>query len=133
MKNSATAVHARNDDGSEHVVGIGNLRVLLLKDEGSWFAQGLDIDYFAQGSSLADAQRRFQSGLLETIDVHLRTYGNVDGVLQPAPAEVWAELLHALPLRRLYSQISFHKGEKGESNLAVLPFSGVEFYEAAAA
>jgi hypothetical protein len=130
MKSSATAIHARNDDGSGHLVGIGNLRVLLLKDEGSWFAQGLDIDYFAQGSSLADAQRRFQSGLLETIDVHLGTYGNIDGVLQPAPAEVWAEFLRTPSLRRLYSQVSFHKGE---SNLAVLPFSGVEFYEAAAA
>ncbi len=108
MKNPATAIHAHNDDGSEHLVGIGNLRVLLLKDGSSWFAQGLDIDYFAQGSSLADAQRRFQSGLLETIDVHLRTYGNIDGVLQPAPAEVWAEFLHAPSLRRLYSQVSFH-------------------------
>lgn len=128
MKSPATAIHAHNEDGSEHLVGIGNLRVMLLNDEGAWFAQGLEIDYFAQGSSPEDAQRRFQSGLLETIDVHLRTYGNIDGVLHPAPAETWAEFLHAPSLRRLYSQVSFHIDEVDPS---VLPFSGVEFYEAA--
>jgi hypothetical protein len=117
-----TAFHAEGEEG-EHFVGIGNLRVMLFNDDGSWFAQGLEIDYAAQGSSVDDVQKRFEAGLCATLDSHLKMYGTIDGVLQIAPPEVWAELFTHAPLKRWYSQLSFHK----------LPFSGVEFYEKIAA
>src|SRR5579862_3994117 len=38
--------------GTYHVVGIGDLRVLVVKREGYWFARGIDINYAAQGRTL---------------------------------------------------------------------------------
>jgi hypothetical protein len=123
----ATAVIASNKNGSSHVVGIGNLRVMLFNDHGSWFAQGLEIDLCAQGSSLDDVKERFENGLRETIHQHLKTYGNIKGVLQIAPQEVWDEVYAAKPQISLYSQISLHEFHPA------LQFSGIEYYEKAAA
>jgi len=121
-----TAFQIGNKDGSTHVVGIGNLRVMLQDDEGSWFAQGLEVDYFAQGSTIEDAQRRFQEGLRETIDFHLKMYGKIDGVLRVAPQEVWDEFHGDQPgLRKLYSQVSIHLD--GDL-LTAFPYESIAYY-----
>jgi len=39
------AVHGTN--GQTHIVGIGNLRVIICQEGDAWFAQGLEIDYAA--------------------------------------------------------------------------------------
>ena len=69
----ATALHAslKMKGGSAHIVGIGDLRVILSKEDGSWFAQALEIDYFAEGVSLEDVKKRFEDGLVLTIDENL--------------------------------------------------------------
>jgi hypothetical protein len=126
-----TAFHAESEDGAEHLVGIGNLRVVLYNDDGSWFAQGLEIDYFAEGQSLPDVQERFRNGLSATIDYHLKVYGGISGILQAAPPEVWKEFLEGgATARKRYSQVSFHAGSEDLGML--LPFAGVDFYEKAA-
>jgi hypothetical protein len=121
---STTAFHAQSKDGSEHFVGIGNLRVMLLNDEGSWFAQGLEIDYCAQGDSVEDVQIRFHDGLLAMVDCHLKVFGSIDGVLKVAPPETWSEFYGVSPLTKRYFQLSFHIDEAER-----LPFSGIEYYE----
>ena len=112
-----TAIHAQSEDGAEHLVGIGNLRVMLFNEENSWFAQGLEIDYFAQGETLEDVQDRFQDGLQATVDLHLRMHGHISGVLQAAPQEVWTEFYSAKPRTVRHTQVSFH-----------LPFAGIQYY-----
>jgi hypothetical protein len=117
----ATAFHGKTADGAD-VVGIGNLRVMITNDDGSWFAQGLEIDYAAQGESLDDAKRRFEQGLAATITEHLRVYGTIERLLQPAPREVWQEFLGPSAMVRAgYSQLSFHK------------FEGIAYFKAKAA
>jgi hypothetical protein len=116
-----TAFHAA--DGDEHVVGIGNLRVMLCNDDGSWFAQGLEIDYFAQGSSVVDVQQRFQNGLKALINFNLEMYGDITRVLRVAPAEVWSEFFSEQPkFRKRHSQVSVH--DVG----SLLPFGAIDFY-----
>ncbi len=114
-----TALHLSIEDGS-HVVGIGNLRVMLFNDDGSWFAQGLEIDYFAQGDSMEDARERFESGLCATFSEHLKTHGTIEGALRVAPQEVWQDL-YANPALRSYSKVSFHAPQF--SNV----FSGIQY------
>ena len=79
------------------MVGIGNLRVMVFNDDGSWFAQGLEIDYFSQGDSLEDVKARFEGGLCATFSEHLKTHGTIEGVLKVAPQEVWQELFLGKP------------------------------------
>ncbi len=116
------AFHASNSDGSKHVVGIGNLRVLISQDGSLWFAQGLEIDYFAEGVSLKDVQNSFENGLSSTIREHLKLYGTIDKLLKVAPAEIWLEFYRAKTCH-VHSQVSEHK----------LLFEGIDYYELAAA
>ncbi len=89
-------------------VGVWNLHVLVTNDDGSWFAQAAEIDYAAQGESLDDVKKRFEEGLCSTIDLHLRMYDSIDNMIQPAPPEVWQELIKATDRHHEYSQVSFH-------------------------
>jgi hypothetical protein len=120
---SALAVHAHSDDGSFHVVGIGNLRVMLVEDGDAWFAQGLEIDYAIQGISVEDVKVRFEKGLYASLDEHIKVYGGIKGLLVPAPSEVWAEFLESPAIER-YTQVSFHAQQ------LTLPgfFSGIDYF-----
>jgi len=83
---AAKAVHAkkRTDKGTAHVVGIGDLRVMIVEEEGHWFAQGLEIDYAADGLSLDDVKRRFEQGLASTVSEHVKIYGSIQHLLRVA-------------------------------------------------
>ncbi len=118
------AIHVK--DGNYHVVGIGNLRVVLVQEGNAWFAQGLDIDYAAEGESLDTVKSAFEAGFCCTIHEHLRVYGKIDKFLNPAPAEVWKEMLYdgVADLNR-YLQLSVH--EIAESVVTYLPFKGIEY------
>ena len=100
---------ATNKKG-DAVVGIGNLRVLITVEDGFWFAQGLEIDYAAQGSSLTDVRERFENGLMATVNEHLRVYGKLDALLQPAPVEQWKSFLvdSQKCLKNVHSQVTLH-------------------------
>jgi hypothetical protein len=100
-----------------YVVGIGNLRVLITEDEGAWLAQGLEIDYFAEGESMETAQAAFQSGLLATIREHLKIHGHIKNLLTVAPEEVWQGFYSSRSCH-VHSQV--HVFEVG-------PFSGISF------
>lgn len=93
----------------EVVVGIGDLRVIVLNRDGFWFARGLDINYAAQGLTLEEAQRNFERGLEKAIDMHIQEFGNVDKLLSPPSPDVWKKLVHPTAIRFRYSRVSTHR------------------------
>jgi len=109
---------------SKDVVGIGNLRVMITNDDGSWFAQGLEIDYAAEGPSLAIVKKNFEQGLLATINNHLQAYGFINHLIHPAPQSVWIELVNAAKMKKVYSQVSVHGKIQGK-----FPFQQIEYFE----
>ena len=87
------AVHA--NVGATHAVAIGDLRVMIVRDDDAWFARGLEIDFAEQGTSLEDVQERFETSLTETIREHLNIRGNIRELLRFAPNEVQREYYDA--------------------------------------
>ena len=112
-RGEAQAVHgyAAGKDGKDHhVVGFGNLRVVITNDDGAYFAQALEIDYGTAGSSLEDAQHRFERGLHDTVEEHLRRFNSIDRLLKPVPPEVWNDVWANWENLEQYhfSQVSVH-------------------------
>lgn len=124
----AKAFHGQTSEG-EDLVGVENLRVVIVRDGDYWFAQGLEIDYAAQGKNVADVKRRFQDGMCATIHEHLRMYGNIEQFLRPAPREVWKELFYdATASLSKHSQVSCHSVLK-EQTIDHFPFTDIVFKE----
>lgn len=117
------AFHIKNADGTApvvtHVVRIEKLQVLITQPDGCWFAQGLEIDYGAEGNDLDDVRRAFEYGLAATIAAHIREFHSIEHLLRPAPPQVW-EAIRSATIRYRYSQVSTH----------LFPFH-IEFLEAA--
>jgi hypothetical protein len=104
------AIHGQTEDGSMHVVGIGNLRVLITNDDGSWFAQGLEIDYGTEGDTIDEVKKNFAAGLYGTIQQHLKIYGSIKNLLQPAPPDDWQEFFSKNQfVRQRYTHVGIHK------------------------
>lgn len=124
---AVTALHLKNDDG--HFVGIGNLRVVIVQDGSSWFAQGLEIDYAAQGTSEEDVRKQFEDGLYCTIHEHLTVNGKITNFLKPAPPEVWQEMLYdSVADVNRYSQLSWHETVL-EKRVENTPFQGIKYLQ----
>jgi hypothetical protein len=128
-KRPAEAVHAKHQDGVHHLVGIGNLRVFIVRDGQFWFAQGLEIDYAVQGGSVDDAKKKFEIGLEKSIDLNLRMFGNIEKLLVPAPSEVLQEAARNKSKTQVYSQVSLH--QVGTRSQQALPFEGISYLIAA--
>jgi hypothetical protein len=124
------AVHAEHVDGVHHIVGLGNIRVILMQEEdgSAWFAQGLEIDYGVQGDSVEGAKKEFEEGLSATVQEHLRVFGNIDNLLQVAPNEIWNLATSPHIRLRVYSQVTGHHILKGKSN-----YDGIDYLVAAQA
>jgi hypothetical protein len=107
----AAQVSKKTKDGSMSAVGVGDLRVMIVKDaDDEWYAQGLEINYIAQGTNLKSAQAAFERGLKQTINEHLKLYGDIKKLLQPAPPDVWDEFFeHAASTEFRFSHISTHE------------------------
>ncbi len=116
----AVAVHSSSscDHGDSHAVVLFNLKVMVTKEEGYWFAQCLEIDYFVDGQTKDDVKKRFEEGLSDTIDLHLKEYGSLEKLLRPAPSRVLMDFNRKFT--RLYSQVSTHFHEHKAT---------IEFYE----
>jgi len=90
-------------------VVINNLRVLITEEEpGIWVAQGLEIDYVAQGRSDAEVKQRFQDGLRATINEQLIHCRSIKQLLVPARQDVFLEFATAIEGPVIYSQVSIH-------------------------
>lgn len=129
---TVTAFHAEMKDGTS-LVGIGNLRVVITREAGQWYAQGLEIDYLAQGSSAQDVKRQFEDGLCSTIHEHLRKFKSIGKLLEPAPGAVWKELFYdKLASLKEYSQISSHCLTENMPDAAKsFPFEQIQYIETA--
>lgn len=93
QNDNATVLHALTASG-KHIVGIVDLRVRLTQEGDYWYAQGLEIDYVAQGDSIEAAKENFEIGLTSTLHENLKFHGSIEPVLIPAPVEVWEERLN---------------------------------------
>jgi hypothetical protein len=128
VQQATTAFQGVSSDGSHHIVGIGDLRVVLVPDGDVWFAQGLEIDYAVQGASEEEVKKNFEYGLEATVEAHLKIHGTIEGLLKVAPPAVWKELLgDPTGKRKVYSQITSHVLQEK------LPFDGINYLVAEAA
>ncbi len=107
------------------VVGIGNLRVLVVKREGYWFARGIDINYAAQGRTLSEVKRNFATGLRLTIDEHLKEFGDLQFLRSPSPFPSWSKLIFDSSRKFRFSQVSVHKLPNRLQD--ILKFGGISF------
>lgn len=121
----AVAIQVTDLDAGHHLVGIGNLRVMLVPDGKFWFAQGLEIDYAVQGLSVEDTKKQFERGLYATIEQHLKVYGNINKLLQVAPGEVWQEAVRSKSSIKRYSRLSSHAIKSTAQE--ALPFEGIDY------
>jgi|HubBroStandDraft_1064217.scaffolds.fasta_scaffold144756_1 hypothetical protein len=122
----AIAKHVTSPDEQQQAVGIGNLRVLILPDGKFWFAQGLEIDYGAQGSTMEEAKEHFEEGISGTIQLHLQRYGNIEKLLRVSRPEVWKEAIANSGNVEEFTQVSFHTITP--ENAALIPYGNVEYY-----
>lgn len=118
----ACAEHTQAD--GNHTVKLDALRVLICPDgEGLWFAQGIDLDYAAGGTSVDDVKRRFENGLLATIQAHLRRFGTIERLLKTPSPGVWMPLvcsaeshefsiesIHELPPQFPFKKVEYIEG-----------------------
>jgi hypothetical protein len=121
---NAVAFHIPMEENATHVVGFGNIRVILFKEPGAWIAQGLEIDYAASGSSKAEAKKNFEIGLEGTIDLHIKVHNTIKNLLKTAPPDIWAILSDSKGTEYRYTQVSFH-----DDLFKALPYDGLGFYE----
>jgi hypothetical protein len=119
------AVHVQKD-GKHDAVVIWNLSVLIVPDEDAWFAQGLEINYGAQGDTVEHAQENFQRGLLATIYQHLKVHGHIERILKFAPSEILKEAAHHKANIKQFAQVSFHEILDLKSQQAI-PFDGISY------
>jgi hypothetical protein len=122
-QSGSVAVHGSADD-VHHVVGLGNIRVIIVPDGSSFFAQGLEIDFASQGSTVEETKKNFEHSLCATIEQHIKIYGHINGLLQPAPLPVWQELVaDKIAMRNRFWLVSEHTIEpRGK-----LPYEGIKY------
>jgi hypothetical protein len=125
-KHRSGAVIAHIDTKDSRVVALGNLRVLITKEDGSWIAQGLEIDYAIDGDTVPEVKRRFETGLAMTIESHLRVHNSIDHLLKIAPYEIWSDYFASKNTihRFQHSQVSIHPSLQKH-----LPFERIDYYE----
>jgi hypothetical protein len=66
------------------------MKVLIAPDGQFFFAQGVEMDYAAQGNTVDEAKANFAAGLEATKKLHLDHFGEVR--IDPAPEDVIADL-----------------------------------------
>ena len=123
-----TAIHAVTDAG-DHIVGIGHLRVLLVSEDDHWHAQGLEIDYMAQGSSIDEAKANFETGFLVTIEENLRVHGSIEPLLKVAPPEVWKDLFDPSARLKIFNQLTVLERDGLAGFKGLLPFQTINYLQ----
>jgi len=110
-----------------HVVGLGNIRVIICHEDGFWFAQGIEIDYAADGRTLKEVKKNFEDGLKATIGHHLKYFDTIEKLLCPTPTEVWSEMVGKGKDMRFF-QVTEHE-VFNDLDLDALPYSGIDYYQ----
>ena len=106
-------MHELMPDGKDLVV-IDRLRVALCpQQDGTWIAQGLEIDYTAQGTDEDSVRLNFEIGLALSFRENVRVYGHPRHLLAQAPVEVWSDLMASGALTQVHSQVAIHPPPPG--------------------
>jgi hypothetical protein len=132
----AAAFHLEGDKIG--AVAIWSLSVLIVPDEEFWFAQGLEINYGAQGDTPEEARINFQDGLVATIRQHLRMHGDITRILTFAPDETLKEAAQHKSSIHEFAQVSFHEianNEIGDGEYVMqnaVPFDNIRYLVQAA-
>lgn len=124
------ALHLRTDD-DHHAVAIGTIRVLVCERAGEWFAQGVEIDYAASGTSLEDVQGRFERGLAATVHQHLKQFEAIDRLMKYAPRSAWQKLSPKEEYN--FAMLTVHHLADLDERLLALPFTRIAYLQEAAA
>jgi hypothetical protein len=125
-KGAAKAIHAEVPGGKHIVVGLGNIRVMIVPDEQFWYAQGLEINYGAQGDTKEEAQQNFQDGLLATVCLHLKVHGNIEALLRFAPKKILQQAAKNKGSIKKFAQVSLHEIADAPIQNG-LPFDGIDY------
>ena len=128
--------YGKTPDGKFHVVGISALKVVITKDGKNWFAQGLDVDYAAEGANVEDAKQNFENGLVATIHQYLKAYNEPTKAFKPAPPEVWQEMFYgpimgavlSNQVHNKYYQLSVHSLEGNSAFNKLAWFKSIDYY-----
>ena len=114
-------IKERND----HLIFLDNLTVLITKENESWIAQGIEINYFAYGDSIEDVQEAFEIGLFETAKAHLNRNGNIIPMLEWAPGKILNKYYENLQ-EFSFTMIGTHTVEEAD-----MPVGQIRFMQAA--
>lgn len=109
-----------------HAIAIKSMRVIIVEDGEQWFAQSLDIDYAASGSTLESVKANFEKGLSATIKAHLKSFGSIERIMKAPNISDWMSLIKDATSR----QYDFSMGECHilEDELQ-LPFGQIQYIE----
>ena len=114
--------------GNQHRVILNDVRVIIVPDGDRWFAQGIDIDYATDGSSIHEVQQNFERGLSLTIKANLQRLGTIDRIMRSPDMSVWAPLLQQKGLHFDFSTSDVHEMDDAE-----LPYRRIQYSLAKAA
>lgn len=106
----AKYIHAKASDErvDTHFIAVWNLRVWVREEDGWFFAQGLEVDYAAQGSTRDEVMQLFKDGFAATIDDHLRVYGTIEEFLRPVSAQVMMDFNARMGDAKPLCSVSIH-------------------------
>ncbi|MGE0487355.1 MAG: hypothetical protein AB7Q81_24590 [Gammaproteobacteria bacterium] len=115
----------------EHAVSlkVRDLRVVIVRDGDLWFAQGIDIDYAASGTSVEDVKHRFAMGLFKSLIANVDLGGSIDAFLKHPPREQIEQLQNGPDSRE--AKLSFST-ERFPRDLPI-PYDRIAFVEPQAA
>jgi len=74
-------------------VGIALQVILAEQEKNAWVAQGIEIDYAAEGETAAEAKMHFEQGLCATVLAHMIQQKPLGGFMAGAPPHDWTHLL----------------------------------------
>lgn len=121
-------------EGGTHVAFVKALHVLLSKEDGGWFAQGVEIDYVASGATADEVKKNFADGLALTIDEHLKMHGHIKNILKGVPLEAFGAYIETPPddieeLSFLTAISMFEKAKVSapKEKAKAFPFKGLQF------
>jgi hypothetical protein len=120
MKRKMQAHKSGGKSGS--TTGLFGLRVVVVPDDKTWFAQGFDVDYFAAGETPDEAEHNFETGLKAMVELHLKKFGNLEH-LKTAPADVREEYA-GLPFQMKTRELSEVKAVAPQ-----FPYTKVQYFK----
>lgn len=83
----ADATHI--DTGTDHIIKLENIKVLIVPDGPFWYAQGIEIDCAAQGATIEEAKKNFEKMLDRAILRAVATHRTIEPLLHPVPSEIF--------------------------------------------